>query len=123
MGPVKETRESLGAGPGRIVGGTNPRHAPSLQAQLLPVRATSDLMLDAVLGQTPWSDLFLWALLLNRAQMALYFWELVSADLISDSTLSSVPDLQFDKTPMSPQDDPLTSEVTLTLIPSSIPDT
>lgn len=44
-------------------------------------------MLDAVLGQTPWSDLFLWALLLNRAQMALYFWEIVSADLIADSTL------------------------------------
>ncbi|XP_039724439.1 transient receptor potential cation channel subfamily M member 4 isoform X1 [Pteropus medius] len=46
--------------------------------QLLSVRAASDLALDAVLGQTPWSDLFLWALLLNRAQMALYFWELGS---------------------------------------------
>lgn len=60
---------------------------PCLQAQLLLVRAPSELMLDAVLGQTPWSDLFLWALLLNRAQMALYFWEIVSADLIADPTL------------------------------------
>ncbi|XP_045433082.1 transient receptor potential cation channel subfamily M member 4 isoform X5 [Pipistrellus kuhlii] len=47
-------------------------------AQLLCVRTPSELMLDAVLGQTPWSDLFLWALLLNRAQMALYFWEIGS---------------------------------------------
>ncbi|XP_006868464.1 PREDICTED: transient receptor potential cation channel subfamily M member 4 [Chrysochloris asiatica] len=45
---------------------------------LLSVRATSDLRLDAVLGQAPWSDLLLWALLLNRAQMALYFWEMGS---------------------------------------------
>nr|XP_019597072.1 PREDICTED: transient receptor potential cation channel subfamily M member 4 isoform X2 [Rhinolophus sinicus] len=45
---------------------------------LLSVRAASEHMLDAVLGQTPWSDLFLWALLLNRAQMALYFWEIGS---------------------------------------------
>lgn len=29
--------------------------------------------------QAPWSDLLIWALLLNRAQMALYFWEKVSA--------------------------------------------
>lgn len=60
---------------------------PCLQTCLLSVRAASEHMLDAVLGQTPWSDLFLWALLLNRAQMALYFWEIVSADLISYSTL------------------------------------
>ncbi|KAM7058607.1 transient receptor potential cation channel subfamily M member 4 [Molossus nigricans] len=45
---------------------------------LLSHRATSELRLDAVLGQTPSSDLFLWALLLNRAQMALYFWEIGS---------------------------------------------
>lgn len=90
---------------------------------MVRARATSDLKLDAVLGQTPWSDLFLWALLLNRAQMALYFWELVSAELISDSTLSNVLDLyQFNKTLMSLQYDSLTSEVTLTLILSSIPD-
>lgn len=90
---------------------------------MVRARATSDLTLDAVLGQTPWSDLFLWALLLNRAQMALYFWELVSAELISDSTLSNVLDLyQFNKTLMSLQYDSLTSEVTLTLILSSIPD-
>ncbi|XP_075392654.1 transient receptor potential cation channel subfamily M member 4 isoform X2 [Tenrec ecaudatus] len=45
---------------------------------LLSARATSDLRLDALLGQTPWSDLLLWALLLNRAQMAIYFWEMGS---------------------------------------------
>ncbi|XP_077919509.1 transient receptor potential cation channel subfamily M member 4 isoform X3 [Halichoerus grypus] len=45
---------------------------------LLSNRAHSDLMLDAILGQAPWSDLLLWALLLNRAQMALYFWEMGS---------------------------------------------
>ncbi|KAF6079763.1 transient receptor potential cation channel subfamily M member 4 [Phyllostomus discolor] len=55
----------------------NDRSGPE-SSLLLSVRATSDLMLDAVLGQTPWSDLFLWALLLNRAQMALYFWEIGS---------------------------------------------
>ncbi|XP_045148571.1 transient receptor potential cation channel subfamily M member 4, partial [Echinops telfairi] len=47
---------------------------------LLSARATSDLRLDALLGQGPWSDLLLWALLLNRAQMAMYFWEMVSSD-------------------------------------------
>ncbi|XP_076987311.1 transient receptor potential cation channel subfamily M member 4 isoform X3 [Tamandua tetradactyla] len=47
-------------------------------ACLLSDRATSELTLDAVLGQAPWSDLLLWALLLNRAQMALYFWEMGS---------------------------------------------
>ncbi|KAM6223626.1 transient receptor potential cation channel subfamily M member 4 [Rhynchocyon petersi] len=45
---------------------------------LLSGRATSETRLDAVLGQAPWSDLLLWALLLNRAQMALYFWEMGS---------------------------------------------
>ncbi|XP_034842854.1 transient receptor potential cation channel subfamily M member 4 [Mirounga angustirostris] len=45
---------------------------------LLSNRAHSDLMLDTILGQAPWSDLLLWALLLNRAQMALYFWEMGS---------------------------------------------
>ncbi|XP_066230048.1 transient receptor potential cation channel subfamily M member 4 isoform X1 [Saccopteryx leptura] len=53
-------------------------HGGKESSQPLLVRATSELMLDAVLGQTPWSDLFLWALLLNRAQMALYFWEIGS---------------------------------------------
>ncbi|XP_053515680.1 transient receptor potential cation channel subfamily M member 4 isoform X2 [Artibeus jamaicensis] len=55
----------------------NDRGCPE-SSLLLSGRATSELMLDAVLGQTPWSDLFLWALLLNRAQMALYFWEIGS---------------------------------------------
>uniref|UniRef100_A0A8C7B8F6 Transient receptor potential cation channel subfamily M member 4 n=1 Tax=Neovison vison TaxID=452646 RepID=A0A8C7B8F6_NEOVI len=45
---------------------------------LLSDRAPSELMLDAILGQAPWSDLLLWALLLNRAQMAMYFWEMSS---------------------------------------------
>ncbi|XP_006898797.1 PREDICTED: transient receptor potential cation channel subfamily M member 4 [Elephantulus edwardii] len=45
---------------------------------LLSGRATSETRLDAILGQAPWSDLLLWALLLNRAQMALYFWEMGS---------------------------------------------
>ncbi|XP_039104187.1 transient receptor potential cation channel subfamily M member 4 isoform X2 [Hyaena hyaena] len=45
---------------------------------LLTDKAPSELTLDAVLGQAPWSDLLLWALLLNRAQMALYFWEMSS---------------------------------------------
>ncbi|KAM5209413.1 transient receptor potential cation channel subfamily M member 4 isoform 3-T5 [Hipposideros larvatus] len=53
-------------------------HPGGENTHLLSVRATSDVMLDAVLGETPWSDLFLWALLLNRAQMALYFWEIGS---------------------------------------------
>ncbi|XP_027715110.1 transient receptor potential cation channel subfamily M member 4 isoform X1 [Vombatus ursinus] len=33
---------------------------------------------DTTLGQAPWIDLLLWALLLNRAQMAVYFWEMGS---------------------------------------------
>ncbi|XP_058565242.1 transient receptor potential cation channel subfamily M member 4 isoform X1 [Neofelis nebulosa] len=45
---------------------------------LLKDKAPSELTLDAVLGQAPWTDLLLWALLLNRAQMALYFWEMGS---------------------------------------------
>ncbi|KAL0609844.1 Transient receptor potential cation channel subfamily M member 4 [Plecturocebus cupreus] len=42
---------------------------------LLPGKAPSRPSLDTGLGQAPWSDLLLWALLLNRAQMAMYFWE------------------------------------------------
>ncbi|XP_062033152.1 transient receptor potential cation channel subfamily M member 4 isoform X1 [Lepus europaeus] len=34
-------------------------------------------------GHTPWSDLLLWALLLNRAQMAMYFWEMGSNSVAS----------------------------------------
>lgn len=68
-------------------GQSSPRR-PLLQVGLLSDRARSDLMLDAI-GQAPWSDLLLWALLLNRAQMAVYFWEMVSTDLISDSTFST----------------------------------
>ena len=36
--------------------------------------------MDANFEQGPWSDLLIWALLLNRAQMAIYFWEKVNAD-------------------------------------------
>uniref|UniRef100_A0A2K6TG27 Transient receptor potential cation channel subfamily M member 4 n=1 Tax=Saimiri boliviensis boliviensis TaxID=39432 RepID=A0A2K6TG27_SAIBB len=42
---------------------------------LLLDKAPSRPSLDAGLGQAHWSDLLLWALLLNRAQMAMYFWE------------------------------------------------
>uniref|UniRef100_H0WBS3 Transient receptor potential cation channel subfamily M member 4 n=1 Tax=Cavia porcellus TaxID=10141 RepID=H0WBS3_CAVPO len=45
---------------------------------LLSDWATSEPSLEASFGQAPWSDLFLWALLLNRAQMAMYFWEMGS---------------------------------------------
>ncbi|KAM9632313.1 transient receptor potential cation channel subfamily M member 4 [Trichechus inunguis] len=44
----------------------------------LSAKTNSELKLNAVLGQDPLSDLLLWALLLNRAQMALYFWEMGS---------------------------------------------
>uniref|UniRef100_U3BL50 Transient receptor potential cation channel subfamily M member 4 isoform 1 n=1 Tax=Callithrix jacchus TaxID=9483 RepID=U3BL50_CALJA len=42
---------------------------------LLQDKAPSRSSLDAGLGQASWGDLLLWALLLNRAQMAMYFWE------------------------------------------------
>lgn len=74
-----------------------------LQVGLLSNRAHSDLMLDAILGQAPWSDLLLWALLLNRAQMALYFWEMVSAGLISESTFFYIPVLYPYWTPVPEQ--------------------
>ncbi|KAM5134150.1 transient receptor potential cation channel subfamily M member 4 isoform 1-T1 [Callospermophilus lateralis] len=44
-------------------------------ACLLSDWATLEPSMDAAFGQAPWSDLLLWALLLNRAQMAMYFWE------------------------------------------------
>lgn len=78
------------AGGGVREGQSSPR-LPRLQKCLLKDKAPSELTLDAVLGQAPWSDLLLWALLLNRAQMALYFWEMVSADVISDSTFLCGP--------------------------------
>lgn len=48
------------------------------QAQLLLDCASRPM--DVSLEQAPWSDLLIWALLLNRAQMAIYFWEKVNAD-------------------------------------------
>lgn len=35
----------------------------------------ANMQQDASFEQAPWSDLLIWALLLNRAQMAIYFWE------------------------------------------------
>lgn len=45
---------------------------------LLSSTSPLELVLDDVLGQSPWNDLLLWAVLLNRAQMAVYFWEMGS---------------------------------------------
>ncbi|KFO26221.1 Transient receptor potential cation channel subfamily M member 4 [Fukomys damarensis] len=45
---------------------------------LLSDWAISEPALEASLGHAPWSDLLFWALLLNRAQMAMYFWEMGS---------------------------------------------
>lgn len=53
------------------------------QASLLMDWATLQPSSDASFEQAPWTDLLIWALLLNRAQMAIYFWEKVSADLHS----------------------------------------
>lgn len=111
-GCAGEAPKDLGAGPGRVCpngggaengggvreGQPSPR-LPRLQKCLLTDKAPSELTLDAVLGQAPWSDLLLWALLLNRAQMALYFWEMVSVDLISESPFLCVPVLYFYWTP------------------------
>jgi transient receptor potential cation channel subfamily M protein 4 len=47
---------------------------------LLSEWAASHPSQDAGFGQAPWSDLLLWAVLLNRAQMAVYFWEKVGAE-------------------------------------------
>uniref|UniRef100_A0A8C8T6J7 Transient receptor potential cation channel, subfamily M, member 4 n=1 Tax=Peromyscus maniculatus bairdii TaxID=230844 RepID=A0A8C8T6J7_PERMB len=43
--------------------------------QLLLDWASMQPSADASFEQAPWSDLLIWALLLNRAQMAIYFWE------------------------------------------------
>nr|XP_031537879.1 transient receptor potential cation channel subfamily M member 4 isoform X3 [Vicugna pacos] len=50
---------------------------------LLPDKPASELLLEGIPGQAPWSDLLLWALLLNRAQMAVYFWEMGSNSVAS----------------------------------------
>ncbi|XP_028333320.1 transient receptor potential cation channel subfamily M member 4 isoform X2 [Physeter macrocephalus] len=56
----------------------------SMENSYLPWdKATSEFLLEAVPGQAPWSDLLLWALLLNRAQMAVYFWEMGSNSVAS----------------------------------------
>ncbi|EPY89126.1 transient receptor potential cation channel subfamily M member 4 isoform 1 [Camelus ferus] len=53
------------------------------QSYLLPDKPASELLLEGIPGQAPWSDLLLWALLLNRAQMAVYFWEMGSNSVAS----------------------------------------
>ncbi|KAM4825486.1 transient receptor potential cation channel subfamily M member 4 isoform 2-T2 [Thomomys bottae] len=52
-------------------------------AYLLSDWATSHPSRDVDFMQAPWNDLFLWALLLNRAQMAMYFWEKGSSSVAS----------------------------------------
>ncbi|XP_061029118.1 transient receptor potential cation channel subfamily M member 4 isoform X6 [Eubalaena glacialis] len=59
-------------------GGTHQGDGSKEDSYLLWDKATSELVLEAVPGQAPWIDLLLWALLLNRAQMAMYFWEMGS---------------------------------------------
>ncbi|XP_037584413.1 transient receptor potential cation channel subfamily M member 4 isoform X2 [Cebus imitator] len=63
--------------PSYPTGGTSEPHPGQgfEESCLLPDKAPSRPSLDTGLGQAPWSDLLLWALLLNRAQMAMYFWE------------------------------------------------
>uniref|UniRef100_A0A8C6CVU2 Transient receptor potential cation channel subfamily M member 4 n=1 Tax=Moschus moschiferus TaxID=68415 RepID=A0A8C6CVU2_MOSMO len=63
-------------------GGTQRRDGSRQNSFLLSDKAASELM-EAGPGQAPWSDLLLWALLLNRAQMALYFWEMGSNSVAS----------------------------------------
>uniref|UniRef100_A0A8C5KEQ4 Transient receptor potential cation channel, subfamily M, member 4 n=1 Tax=Jaculus jaculus TaxID=51337 RepID=A0A8C5KEQ4_JACJA len=52
-------------------------------AHLLKDWASLQTSPDAGIGQAPWSDLLIWALLLNRAQMAMYFWEKSSNSVAS----------------------------------------
>ncbi|KAM9046844.1 transient receptor potential cation channel subfamily M member 4 isoform 1-T1 [Megaptera novaeangliae] len=64
-------------------GGTQQGDGSKEDSYLLWDKATSELVLEAVPGQAPWIDLLLWALLLNRAQMAVYFWEMGSNSVAS----------------------------------------
>uniref|UniRef100_A0A8C0DHN6 Transient receptor potential cation channel subfamily M member 4 n=1 Tax=Balaenoptera musculus TaxID=9771 RepID=A0A8C0DHN6_BALMU len=64
-------------------GGTHQGDGSKEDSYLLWDKATSELVLEAVPGQAPWIDLLLWALLLNRAQMAVYFWEMGSNSVAS----------------------------------------
>ncbi|ELW47146.1 Transient receptor potential cation channel subfamily M member 4 [Tupaia chinensis] len=50
---------------------------------LLSEKAAWEGSQDIHHGQPPWSELFLWALLLNRGQMAMYFWEMGSSAVSS----------------------------------------
>ncbi|XP_059759685.1 transient receptor potential cation channel subfamily M member 4 isoform X5 [Balaenoptera ricei] len=64
-------------------GGTHQGDGSKEDSYLLWDKATSELALEAIPGQAPWIDLLLWALLLNRAQMAVYFWEMGSNSVAS----------------------------------------
>uniref|UniRef100_A0A8D1DLP9 Transient receptor potential cation channel subfamily M member 4 n=1 Tax=Sus scrofa TaxID=9823 RepID=A0A8D1DLP9_PIG len=64
-------------------GGTHRGDGSRENSHLLSDKATSEPWLEAVPGQAPWSDLLLWALLLNRAPMAVYFWEMGSNSVAS----------------------------------------
>uniref|UniRef100_A0A8C6APH4 Transient receptor potential cation channel subfamily M member 4 n=1 Tax=Monodon monoceros TaxID=40151 RepID=A0A8C6APH4_MONMO len=64
-------------------GGTHLGDGSMENSFLLWGKATSEFLLEAVPEQAPWSDLLLWALLLNRAQMAVYFWEMGSSSVAS----------------------------------------
>ncbi|MBV96886.1 Transient receptor potential cation channel subfamily M member 4, partial [Eschrichtius robustus] len=64
-------------------GGTHQGDGSKEDSYLLWDKATSELVLEAIPGQAPWIDLLLWALLLNRAQMAVYFWEMGSNSVAS----------------------------------------
>ncbi|XP_069857104.1 transient receptor potential cation channel subfamily M member 4 isoform X2 [Dipodomys merriami] len=61
--------------PSRDTQDPHPDQGRRESACLLSDRNTTQPSLEADFVQAPWSDLFLWAVLLNRAQMAMYFWE------------------------------------------------
>ncbi|XP_062944986.1 transient receptor potential cation channel subfamily M member 4 isoform X3 [Cynocephalus volans] len=62
--------------PGRGASNSSPGQSGRECVSLLSDRGPLEFSLDAGLGHSPWSDLLVWALLLNRAQMAMYFWEM-----------------------------------------------
>ncbi|XP_008843255.1 transient receptor potential cation channel subfamily M member 4 isoform X2 [Nannospalax galili] len=87
-GPVELRRPKVGQVLRTLLGETCAPRFPAMAAQdphlgqdcresacLLSDWATMQPTMDASFGQAPWSDLLIWALLLNRAQMAMYFWE------------------------------------------------
>lgn len=72
----------IAGGARKSLGGANPHRVFPGSAVVYAVdKAASELMEVVLWADPPGATLLLWALLLNRAQMALYFWEMVSADL------------------------------------------